>query len=216
MRPINIIVVDDHKIMRDGIRSMLLGRNDIKIIGEAAHGYQLLESLKENDPDVIVLDIALPKMSGIEIAKILSKEYPRIKILVLTASTDEQTLKAAIKAGVPGFLSKDTSKEEFIEAVRVVHFGQHYFGTNISNTIHQILTNSLNENTSKKDEELSNREIEIIKLFAEGLTYKEIAESLYISARTVETHKNNILKKLGLKNTIGLVKYAIKERIIEL
>lgn len=213
---IRIFVVDDHKIVRDGLRSMLLGNSEIKIEGEAANGYQLFDLLKDVQPDLLILDIALPKISGVEIAKVLAKDYPDIKILILSANTDEQTLKAAIKAGVSGFLPKDTSKEEFIEAIKIVNGGKHYFGTNISETIHQTLINGLTQNNSDKDKELTEREIEIIKLFADGMTYKEIADKLFISSRTVETHKNNILQKLDLKNTIDLVKYAIKEGLIKI
>ena len=216
MDAIKIITVDDHKIIRDGLRSLLLGNSEIKIIGEAGHGYQLFDLLKEKQPDVIVLDIALPKISGIEIAKIISKDYPQIKILILTANTDEHTFISSVKAGVKGFLPKDTSKEEFIEAVKTVYKGKHYFGKNISETLFKTLSDSLLNGNEKNEEKLSSREIEIIRLFALGHSYKEIAETLYISTRTVETHKNNILKKLKLKNTIDLVKYAIKERIIEL
>ena len=216
MDAIKIITVDDHKIIRDGLRSLLLGNSEIKIIGEAGHGYQLFDLLKEKQPDVIVLDIALPKISGIEIAKIISKDYPQIKILILTANTDEHTFISSVKAGVKGFLPKDTSKEEFIEAVKTVYTGKHYFGKNISETLFKTLSDSLLNSNEKNDKKLSSREIEIIRLFALGHSYKEIAETLYISTRTVETHKNNILKKLNLKNTIDLVKYAIKERIIEL
>ena len=216
MDAIKIITVDDHKIIRDGLRSLLLGNSEIKIIGEAGHGYQLFDLLKEKQPDVIVLDIALPKISGIEIAKIISKDYPQIKILILTANTDEHTFISSVKAGVKGFLPKDTSKEEFIEAVKTVYKGKHYFGKNISETLFKTLSDSLLNGNEKNEEKLSSREIEIVRLFALGHSYKEIAETLYISTRTVETHKNNILKKLNLKNTIDLVKYAIKERIIEL
>lgn len=217
METIKIIIVDDHKIIRDGLRSLLLGSGEIEIIAEAGHGYQLFDLLKEKQPDVIVLDIALPKISGIEITKIISKDYPRIKILILTANTDEHTFISSVKAGAKGFLPKNTSKEEFVEAVKIVYTGKHYFGNNISETLYKALTDFLvNGKDNHQEEKLSAREIDIIRLFALGHSYKEIAERLYISTRTVETHKNNILKKLGLKNTVDLVKYAIKEKIIEL
>lgn len=211
MEAIRLIVVDDHKIIRDGIKSMLLGHTEIRIIGEAAHGYELFELLKSTQPDIVVLDINLPRISGIEIGRILKRDFPDIKVLVLTASTDEITLLSCIKAGVSGFLPKDTSKEEFLEAVDKVYHGYTYFGSNISGTLYNTLRDNMDLLQHAREEKLTDREVEIIKLFSEGLTYKEIAEKLFISARTVEGHKNKILEKLGLKTTVDLVKYAIKE-----
>ena len=217
MDPISIIVVDDHKIIRDGIRSMLIGNRSINITGEASQGYELFELLKSNVPHVILLDIVLPKMSGIEIAKVVSRDHPEIRILILTANTDEHTLLSSMKAGATGFLPKDTSREELIEAIQTVRHGNHYFGRNISGILHKTLLENLEHRKgSSEEKELTDREKEIIRLFAEGYTYKQIAEQLNISARTVEAHKNNILHKLGLRNTIDLVKYAIKNRIIEI
>lgn len=215
MEPIKIVIVDDHKIIRDGIRSLLLGNSEIQIIGEASHGYLLFDLLKKICPDIILMDISMPRISGIEVTRIVKKDHPEIKILILTANTDEQTLISSVKAGASGFLSKDISKEELSEAILTVKAGSPYYGKTISGLVQKALLENYELKSESVSEQISDREIEIIRLFAEGLSYKQIAERLYISARTVETHKNNIMKKLGLATTVDLVKYAIKNGLTD-
>ncbi|MBN3034301.1 MAG: response regulator transcription factor [Bacteroidales bacterium] len=217
MEPLEIILVDDHKIIRDGIRAMLLGQTRIRIAGEAAHAYELFTLLKNLCPAVVIMDIGLPRMSGIEAARVLKRDHPGVRILVLTANTDEQTIISSVRAGVHGFLPKDSSKDELIEAIHTVARGKHYFGKNISGTLFQTIRDHMTEDSGSSDKEcLTDREIEIIRLFVEGLTFREVAERLYISPRTVETHKNQIMKKLGLRTTVDLVKYAIKNNLAPL
>jgi DNA-binding NarL/FixJ family response regulator len=217
MEKIKLITVDDHKIVRDGLRAMLLGNREIEIIGEAATTNALLDILKNQLPDVLVLDIKLGgATTGIDIAKILRQTYPKLKILMLTANVDENYIIASLKAGARGFLSKDCSKDEFIRAIIKVYRGEVYFGENISQAVIQSYVRQIQENISDLDKPLSDRELEIVKLLCEGLTTKQIGDELCISSRTVESHKTNILDKLGLQNTVELVKYAIKNKIIEL
>lgn len=215
MSKINIIVVDDHEIVRDGLRSLLLGNTRMKIIGEAPNAPILFQLLKLLEPDVIILDIRLPGMSGIDIAKVLQDEYPNIQVLILTANTLENYVISAVKAGAKGFLSKDSSKEELIEAIQTVYQGDLYFGQNITQEVLKILSLNKKENLSINDvQKLSIRELEVLEAFAEGLSYKEIAEQLNITPRTVESHKKNIFSKLHFQNNVDLVKYAIKNEII--
>ncbi|WP_456379048.1 response regulator [Lutibacter sp.] len=214
MREIKVFIVDDHKIIRDGIFLLLIGATEIIPVGEAESGKELFEKIESTLPDVLLLDISLPGMSGIEISKKIAKEYPNIKVLILSRNTDENTILAAIKAGVRGFLSKDTSKEELANAIKAVSKGNNYFGTNISKTVFT----SLIKNTTNKENTitLTKREIEVAIYISDGLSYKEIASKMSISARTVESHRNHILSKLHLKTTIDLVKYVIKNQLIVL
>jgi len=209
-----IAIVDDHKIVRDGLKLMTLGQNNIKIIFEADSGKSLFKSLEYQTIDLLVLDIVMPEMTGIEITKKIMQENPKIKILILSANDDGNTILSVIEEGAKGFLSKDTSKDEFIKALNLICSGEEYFGDSISKTIYNIFVKKTKK--EKLNDALSNREIEIIKLFSDGMTYIEIGEKLFISPRTVETHKRNIMKKLNLATSVDLVKYAIKNNIITL
>lgn len=213
---IDIYIVDDHKIVRDGLRAMLMGVPDIKIIGESSKGTDFIKSLENNQPHIVILDIGLPDISGLEIAKILKEKFPDVKIIILTANTDEESIIGAVKNGAAGFLSKDASKEEFLEAIRIVNEGIQYFSEAISKIIYSGYINTIRQEHDSDIKPLSIREIEVIKLITDGLSYKDIAEKLFISSRTVETHRNNILEKLELKNNVELVKYAIKHKICSL
>lgn len=217
MEKIKLIVVDDHKIVRDGLKAMLLGNREIEILAEATSANTLLDVLKIHTPDIIVMDIKLSgSMSGIDIAKMIHLNTPKQKILMLTANIDENYIIASLKVGAKGFLSKDSSKDEFIKAILQINNGDVYFGENISQAVIQSYVRQIQSHITDADKPLSDREIEIVKLLSEGLTTKQIGEELCISPRTVESHKNNILEKLGLQNTIELVKYAIRNKIVEL
>jgi len=220
MSKIKVLLVDDHQIVRDGIFALLIKEHDIEIVGEASNGDELFEKLKFIKPDIIILDISLPKMSGIEIAGILAKDYPEIRIIVFSSYTDEETIFKSIRAGAKGFLPKDSMREDLVEAIKKVNQGFEYLSDKIPNTIlmdyiKKAGTQEEKFNNSKLSS-LTKREREILKLIAEGMSYKEIGNELFISVRTVETHKNNILQKLELKSTIDLVKFAIKNDLIDL
>lgn len=215
-KQINIFLVEDHKIVRDGLKALLLGVKDIEIIAEAASGKAFYEQIEKIHTDIVILDIGLPDISGIEIAQKLTLNQPEIKVIILTANTDENSIVQAVKAGVSGFLSKDTPKEEFLEAIRSVQNGEQYFGDAISKIVYKGYINTIKGKQPKDKKSLTSRELEVIKLISDGLSYKEVAEKLFISTRTVETHRNNILEKLELKNNIELVKYAIRNKIVDL
>lgn len=216
MEPIKLIVLDDHTIVIDGIRAMLIGNTRIKLIGEASDMPSLLKQLENELPHIIIADIKLNgSMTGIEIAAIVKKEFPQLKILMLSGNIEDHYVLRAIKAGATGFLSKDCSKDEFIAAINSVYMGKTYFGENISHLIIDQYVRQSVQNIQDADKPISGREMEIVQWLCNGLTTKEIGEKLFISSRTVESHKNNILQKLGLQNTIELVKYAIREHWIE-
>jgi len=220
MSKIKVLLVDDHQIVRDGIFALLIKETDIEIVGEASNGDELFEKLKFIKPDVVILDISMPKMSGIEIAAILKKEKPDIKVIIFSSYTDEKTIFQSIRAGAKGFLPKDSMREDLVDAIKKVNQGLEYMSERIPNT---ILMDYINSSENADDEKYENsklssltkREKEVLGFIAEGGTYKEIAEELFISSRTVETHKNNILQKLELKSTIELVKFAIKNKLID-
>ncbi len=212
-----IIIVDYHKIVRDGIKAMLVGNKAFSVMADVNSGKELMKLLKSVQPDIVILDIAMPIMDGIEITKLLNQRYDDIKILILTANSTETNIVETIKSGANGFLSKESSRDEFIKALNYIARGEDYYGESISNIIYKSYTNIIKgSNKSKEDKILTDRELDIMKAFSEGLSFKEIADKLNISARTVETHRNNILQKLELKNTIEMVKYAIKRGIVKL
>jgi len=216
MSKITICITDDHKIVAEGISAFLVGNDKYELVCASKSGNELLGKLKKEQPDVILLDIKMPGLTGIQIAKIITKDYPNIKIIFLSSNDDSESLNNAIKAGGVGYLSKDVEEKEFIYALDKIVNGEKYF----SKGIQQSLFNSFVENTQNqddfRDEVLSEREVEVVKYISEGLSYKQIAEKLFISARTVETHKKNILKKLELKTTVDIVKYAILNGIADL
>lgn len=217
MQKINIVVVDDHQIVRDGIMSMFLAHDTIHVVGEAHDSESLWRVLEQVSPNVLVMDICMPGKSGVEIVEQIKKNDEYLKILMLSASTDEENIMNAIQSGANGFLSKDTSREEFEQAIYSVYNGEAYFGANLSHIIYQgYVKQTRNQKNSQDETPLSEREIQIIKLLSDGLSSKQIGEKLCISARTVESHKSNILEKLNLKTNADIIKYAIKNRIVKL
>jgi DNA-binding NarL/FixJ family response regulator len=216
MTKIKIILADDHRIFRDGIKSILSENVSIEIVGEAASGVELLEMLKTRTPDIVILDITMPGISGIEISRQISVSYPDIKIMILSMHTEEEFVTNAIKAGAKGYLPKDTSKEELLDAVKILHEGKEYYSKLVSdNFMKSYLKKVKTGQNLTENGELTQRETEILKLCASGISNKEIADKLFISIKTVDAHKNHIMHKLKLKNTAEMVIYAVKNKIIE-
>jgi DNA-binding NarL/FixJ family response regulator len=214
---IKLALVDDHKILRDGIKISLLGNEDIVLVLECASSENLIQQYKKYNPDVFVLDMNLPGIEGDELTKLLIEDNPQSKIIILSALTDEDSVMKAIKAGAKGYLSKDAGTEELFTAIISVYNGEEYFGGQISKIVFKSYTKLFNpDKQSATSPILSDRETEILKCFADGLTYKETADKLFISPRTVETHKNSIMTKLGLKTLADLIKWAIKNGVIEI
>jgi DNA-binding NarL/FixJ family response regulator len=216
LNPISLIIVDDHPIVVEGLRATLTGVEDIVVIGDASDDTELFALFKDRTPDVILLDVSLPGLSGIEITKILTENHPEINVIILSANAESHLVSSAIAAGAKGYLAKNARREELLEAIRSVHRGEDYMGAKISQ---EIIKNFLGKTRSQgmqgepSKPQLSDREIQIIRLITEGLTYKEIGNRLSISGRTVETHKNNILLKLDLKTVADLIRYAIRSGI---
>ena len=216
--PINIILTDDHQIVRDGIKAMLSDVAGIQIIAQAESGKQLFELLKTTKADVVVLDIELPDMSGIDICRQLVASYPNTRVLILSMYTDEEFIFKAISEGAKGYLPKNTSREELVEAIRTVADNREYFSPVISAImLKSYIQKAKSKNTDARDlTELSKREIEILRMLAEGYPNTEIAEKLFISIRTVESHKSHIMQKLMIHTNVELVKFAIRNKLIEI
>jgi DNA-binding NarL/FixJ family response regulator len=216
---IKVVLVDDHIVVRDGIKTLLINSGEIDVVGEASDYNSLLSLLKISIPDIIMLDISLPGKSGIEIAQILEEKFPKVRVIILSMYTDEDFIYNALKAGAKSYLPKNISQKELIEAVLTVNSGGEYFNEVVSN----IILKSYVKKAKREDQDsksnysdLTNREKEVLKLFAGGLSNSEIAEKLFISVRTVESHKNHIMTKLELKSVVDLVKFALKNDIIKI
>ena len=217
MEKIKLILVDDHQLVRTGIANLLSGEPGFEIIGEASESREMFDLLRQLQPDIAVLDIALPGLSGIEITKKLHNDFPGIRILILSMHTSEEFIFNAINSGARGYLPKNTSRRELIEAIYAIHRGEEYFAESISNVILKSYIKKAKSNATddeNKENLLSKRELEVLKLFAEGMTNQEIADKLFISIRTVESHKNHIMARLELKTTVDLVKFAIRNNIV--
>lgn len=219
MEKIKIILVDDHVIVRDGIKSLLENSGKAQVVGEASDYASLKRLLTDSTPDIVMLDVSLPDLSGVEITKILRAEKPEIKIIILSMHIDEDFVYNALKAGAKSYLPKNASRKELIEAVCKVYEGGEYFNETISNIIlRSYVKKAKNENgeSSKTQKLLTKREKQVLKLFAEGMSNGEIADKLFISVRTVESHKNHIMSKFQLKSVVDLVKFAIKNGILKI
>jgi DNA-binding NarL/FixJ family response regulator len=206
---IKLIITDDHPIMIDGIRTALSGESDIIIIGEAYNGNQLLDLLESKKSDIILLDIRMPILDGIDTLKILRNKFKKIKVIMLTQFGERQFIKKCIEYGADGYLLKDCGKHELMNAIRTVNEGGTWFD------IHNRLSNSINENLDDMPK-LSKREVEVLQLICEELSNREIAEKLNISVDTVNTYRTRLMKKAGAKKVIGLFRWASKNRLINL
>jgi DNA-binding NarL/FixJ family response regulator len=218
LEKIKVLLTDDHKLIRDGIEAMLVNTNDIEIVGSVSSGEESVNEVRRNRPDVILMDVMMGGMTGIEATRWIKEFDSTVKVVLVTMEISKEYVSAGIKSGVDGYLPKDIDKNTLLEAVRTVHNGGRYFNEAIMKLVFEDFYSheKLKSPDKKLPNELTKREYEILGLVASGRSNKELAESLFISIKTVETHKTHILEKLGLKNTTELVKYAIKNNIISI
>jgi len=210
-----IIIADDHQMFIDGLKSLLNTNNQLEIVGEANNGKQLLELLANTPSDIVLMDVNMPEMDGVEATKQLAQHYPHIKVLMLTMFNTRDYIEKLLKAGAHGYILKNTGKEELFEAIEKVMAGESYFSKEVTERIMEGLQR---KKTIEKDPmmvELTDREKEVLKLIVQEMTSNEIAEKLFISFHTVETHRKNLISKLGVKNIAGLVKYAFQQGLID-
>jgi len=215
MKKIRVVVVDDHHLVVDGICALLGLAKDIEVVGVASNGSESLDVVKKLKPDVVLMDIAMPVMDGLEATRRIRKECPDVKVLALTQYDDKEFVRPMIEAGANGFISKKAASSDLVSGIRFVYQGDSF----LSPSAARILVKDYQEETSLRKEldpyqQLTKREREIFKLLAEGYSIREIAEMLFISPKTVEGHKTNLMSKLDLHNRTDLIKYALRKGII--
>ena len=212
---IRILLADDHQIVRQGLRRILEENPDMEVVGEASDGRQAVQMALETKPQVVVMDVSMPQMNGIEAIRQLSKRLPSAKVLVLSMYSDESYVVQVLEAGATGYLLKDSADTDLMQAVLAVHSGKSFFSPLISRILLDEYVRQLQEKgISDRYELLTEREREILQLIAEGKTSREIAELLNISASTVDTHRAHIMEKLDLHNPYEVVLYAVRKGLI--
>jgi DNA-binding NarL/FixJ family response regulator len=211
MSPYQIILADDHLMFRDGIKRIIEDSQHLSVIGEADDGLQLLELLKKAKPDMVILDISMPKLRGLETTREIKTLYPDIKVLILTMHRNKEYLLQALSAKADGYLLKEDTDRQLIAAIESIRGGKIFLSPLMSEDLSQNLLGFIENADQSLDDTLSTREKEVLTLLAEGKSSKEIADLLFISTRTVEHHRARINKKLKVNNIVDLVKYAIRK-----
>ncbi|GAB3258858.1 response regulator transcription factor [Larkinella harenae] len=217
MSTLKLMLVDDHSIVRNGIRSLLEQNDEFVIVDEAGDGEEALEKLKSQQPDVVLMDISLPGMSGIQTTQIISRLYKNIKTLMLSMHNNEDYILRSVEAGAFGYILKDSSSDEMMKALRTIASGEKYFSSPVATIIlngymHQL---KKTERTTKvRRSKLSKKEKEILQFLVDGMSSREIAEKLQLSVRTVDNHRANMMRRLQVKNAAELVKMAVEEKLI--
>jgi len=217
---IKIVLADDHALVRDGIRALLEEEPDLEVIGEVSNGLEALEMVAEKSPDVLIIDIRMPQLGGIEaVERLNDKGAVKTKSIILSMHDSEEYILKSVQAGANGYLLKDTDKKEFIKAIHTVHTGGKFFSGDISNVLVNNLfgtsTNSVEKTTAKVNAfDLTNKELQVLQLVLSGLTNREISEKLQNSKRTIETHRFNLMKKMQVKNLIDLAKKAQENGLV--
>jgi two-component system, NarL family, response regulator DegU len=218
MERINIVLADDHILVRKGIKAMLESESEINVVGEAGSGSEALETARALKPDILVLDIRMPEMTGIEAAAKLKQYSPDTKAVILSMHDSEEYVLQALDAGAYGYLLKDTDKNEFVKALKQIHGGSKYFSGAVSNVLaSQLLNSKPTKSTGVPAEDpyhLTRKEKAILRMVIDGKHNKEIADTYSLSVRTIETHRFNIMKKLNVNNAIDMVNKAVKENLV--
>ena len=214
MSKIRVLVVDDHTIVRDGICALLELAGDIEVVGEAADGSEALAMIRKLEPNVVLMDIAMPIMGGLEATRRINKEFPRTKVLILTQYDDKEYVFPVIEAGASGFVSKIAVSSELVSGIRSVYQGDSYLSPSIAKLLVEDYQLGSVRASQDAHEQLTLRERDVLKLVVEGYTTQKIADELMVSPKTVEGHKTSLMAKLGVRNRIELVKYALRKGII--
>jgi two-component system NarL family response regulator len=216
---VRVLIVDDHALFRRGLQMVLEGEPDIDVVGEASDGHEALESAERTSPDVVLMDVRMPKRSGIEATRAIKEVLPSTKILMLTISDEEADLYEAIKAGASGYLLKEISIEEVANAVRQVQAGQSLISPSMASkllTEFAAMVKRRDERTQVPGPRLTDRELEVLKLVAKGMNNRDIGAELFISENTVKNHVRNILEKLHLHSRMEAVVYAVREKLLDI
>ncbi len=210
-----IVIAEDHTILREGLRALFASNQDFEVVGEAENGHEAIRCVEELIPELVLMDLSMPRLNGMEAIKEIKKRFPEIKIIALTVHKTEDYIIATLKAGADGYVLKDATQNELLTAVQNVLEGKSFLSPSVSGkVIEGYLEGRDPEQTSSSWDTLTDREREILKLIAEGYKNKQIAEYLFISYKTVEKHRSNLMKKLRLHNTAALTAYAIEKGLI--
>jgi len=216
MKKISVLLVDDHTVVREGLRALLHAEEDMEVVGEAENGRQAVGMARETPLDVVVMDVAMPLLNGLEATRQILKNKPGTKVLVLTSYGDDDCVAQSMKAGAAGFLIKQTAANDLLKAIREVHRGNVFFSPSIAKRLpHQGREAFTTEQSGRKGAELSSREAEVLQLIAEGFSNKQIAGELCISSKTVEKHRQHVMNKLNIHDVAGLTRYAIAKGLVE-
>ena len=213
---IKILLTDDHKILRNGMRSMIDKEPDLEVVGEAENGITAVQMACDLNPDVVIMDIALPGINGVDATREILSKAPEIKVLALSTYSEKQFIFAMLKAGALGYLVKDCAFEELVSAVRSVVENKIYIAPKVLNIVVKEYLNHKSEELPKDDIQLTPRERDVLRLITKGRNTKEVASELYVSAKTIETHRQNIMNKLGIHNVAELTLYAVQIGLITL
>jgi len=214
---IKLLVVDDHTIVREGICALLELSPETVVLGEAANGKEALEMVEKLKPDVVLMDIVMPVMDGLQATRCICKEFPQVKVLVLTQYDDREHVFEVIEAGAVGFIDKTTVSSELVRGIRSVYRGDSFLSPRVARYLVEDFQHEYPERKNRDSyAQLTNREKEVLKLLAEGYTTREIADLLVLSPKTVEGHKTRLMAKLDLRNRVELVKYAMQKGIVKL
>ena len=214
---IRVMIADDHNMFVEGIESILEGIENIQVVAKCYTGPEVFEKIQNTPVDVVLLDINLPGMNGLEVCQRLSKEYPEVKVLALSMHNEESFVTEILKYGAQGYILKNTGKKELISAIEMVNNGQSYFSEEVTETIMKSLVNQRagNKKTAMLTPKISRREKDVLELIMKEYTTQEIADTLFISLKTVESHRRSLLTKLGVRNTAGLVRVAIENQLMK-
>jgi two-component system response regulator NreC len=216
MDKIRILLADDHTILRDGIRSLLEDESDMTVIGEAEDGHSAVKLVKKLDPDVVLMDIAMPLLNGLEATRQIKRDNPQTKVLILTMHENEEYIRQVLAIGAMGYILKDAAARELLGAIRAVYRGEAVLSPAITRLVIEDYLRWGDLQPESDSSGLSPREREVLQLVAEGYTNKQIAEILSISIKTVQAHRSNLMSKLDLHDRGELIKYAIQKKIIEI
>jgi len=216
MSTIGIVLADDHQVVREGLGVLLESQADFHILGDAGGGIEAAQLVEQLKPDVVILDLMMGDMNGIEVTRQLAKHCPETMVIILSMHNDEAYVVEALRAGAKGYVLKESSSVDLVQAVRAVVRGHRYLSPSLSERAIEVYSRMTQEDVLDPYETLTGREREVLHMAAQGLTNAQIAKRLFIGQRTVETHRNSVMRKLQLKNQTSLIRYAIKRKIIPL